>query len=58
MEPKLISEKYIKKLIKRKYNQNNFFHDNMGILILLGLFAITLFIKYKDVQKKKNNKNN
>jgi hypothetical protein len=56
MEPKLISEKYIKKLIKRKYNQNNFFHDNMGILILLGLFAITLFIKYKDVQEKKNKK--
>jgi hypothetical protein len=58
MEPKLISEKYIKKLIKRKYNQNNFFHDNMGILILLGLFAITLFIKYKDVQEKKNKKIN
>jgi hypothetical protein len=56
MEPKLISEKYIKKLLKRKYQQNNFFHDNIGILILLSLFAITLFIKYKDVQenKKKN----
>jgi len=58
MEPRLISEKYIKKLIKRKYNQDNFFHDNMGILILLGLFTITLFIKYQDVKQNKKNKNN
>jgi uncharacterized membrane protein len=58
MEPRLISEKYIKKLIKRKYNQNNFFHDNMGILILLGLFSITLFLKYRDVQENRKNKNN
>lgn len=56
MEPKLISEKYIKKLIKRKYKQENIFHDNIGIIILLVLFAITLFIKYNDVKEKKNKK--
>jgi hypothetical protein len=53
MEPRLISEKYIKKLIKRKYNQNNFFHDNLGILILIALFGITLFIKHRDVKEKR-----
>ena len=68
MKPQLVEKKMLKKLFKKKKGNTKYFNkgltsftkiifSNWYIILILGLIALLLFLRFKDTTNKKTNEN-